>query len=165
MAWSITTCRMSALSSGIPPATATGSRLSCSASSKACRFNAGGRSHDDYQEGDRAPDGASGHRRDDGLAAARWYGAGALGARPDTSRAETAVRVHLCAARLDHARVDAGAGGRGLRILVDPQAARIVPERPHSPHQPVQLRRERALGQLGDVAERDISLEGEPAEA
>ena len=38
-------------------------------------------------------------------------------------------------------------------------------KRRHGPHQPVELRRERALGQLGDVAERHVPVQGQPAEA
>ena len=84
----------------------------------------GGRSHDDHQEGHLPPHRAARHRRRRGPAAAGRHGAGADGPGRHAGRAAAALRVHLRAARLDHEGVDAGAGGRGLRVLADPQAAR-----------------------------------------
>ena len=94
----------------------------------------------DHEEGHPPPHRAARPRRHGGAAAARQHGAGRDGAGPDAGRADAAVRLRLRAARLDHARVDAGAGGRQLRVLADPQAARIVPQARHRAQQPLQLR-------------------------
>ena len=160
-----TTCRTSAPSSRNPARPTIASHPSCSASSRVRRFSGGDQSHDDHEEGHPAPHRASRPWCDRRTAAARQHGAGGHGPGADTGRSDLAVWLRLRAARLDHAGVDAGAGGRQLRVLADPQAARVVPETRHRAVQSLQLRRERSLRELRDVAERDVSVEGQPAEA